>query len=96
MHMAPCCGPGNFDGGIDAYDAAADLMASKDAAFKDMWPIGRLFRIEHDGFVGMIIGHYARRDGKRGIVGQQTGTNIVHVYGEKWLKPAEADGNKPS
>ncbi len=50
-------------------------------------PIGTPFRIEHDGFEGLVIGYYTRLDGKRGVVGQQIGTNIVHVYGEKWLKP---------
>lgn len=51
-------------------------------------PCGERFSIEHDGFVGSVIGHYQRLDGKRGVVLQQDGTNIVHVYGEKWLKPA--------
>lgn len=60
------------------------------------WPVGSHFRIGHDGFEGSVIGHYTRLDGKRGVVGQQAGTNIVHVYGEKWLQPTEADGNKPS
>ena len=45
------------------------------------------FRIQHDGFEGLIIGHYKRLDGTLGVVGQQSGTNIVHVYSEKWLKP---------
>lgn len=47
-----------------------------------------LIVIDHDGFVGTPIGHYTRRDGKRGVVLQQVGTNVVHVYGEKWIKPA--------
>jgi hypothetical protein len=55
--------------------------------------------IEHDGFVGTVIGRYTRLDGKAGVVMQQDGTNIVHVYGSKWLKPAGpgADhlGSKP-
>jgi len=49
--------------------------------------------IAHDGFVGDIIGHYRRRDGKAGVVVQQDGTNVVHVYGEKWLTP-EAGGRE--
>lgn len=43
--------------------------------------------IEHDGFEGTIIGHYTTREGKRGVVLQQTGTRVVHVYSEKWIKP---------
>ena len=50
-------------------------------------PLGSRFRIEHDGFEGIVIGYYTRLDGKRGVVGQQIGTNIVHVYGEKWISP---------
>ncbi len=42
--------------------------------------------IEHDGFIGDIIGHYVTREGKRGVVLQQIGTKVVHVYGEKWIK----------
>ncbi len=53
---------------------------------KQEWPVGSRFHIEHDGFVGTVIGYYVRADGKRGVVGQQDGTNIVHVYGERWLR----------
>lgn len=53
-------------------------------------PRGTRYSIEHDGFTGTVIGHYERLDGKRGVVLQQDGTNVVHVYGEKWLKPAGA------
>lgn len=45
------------------------------------------FTIEYDGFAGDVIGHYTTREGKRGVVLQQDGTRVVHVYGEKWLKP---------
>ncbi|WP_244497767.1 dATP/dGTP pyrophosphohydrolase domain-containing protein [Aureimonas sp. AU40] len=45
--------------------------------------------IEHDGFRGVVIGHYERLDGKRGVVLQQDGTKVVHVYGEKWVRPAD-------
>lgn len=65
---------------LDPISMFVTLLASAN-------PIGAPFRIEHDGFEGEVIGYYQRRDGKRGIVGQQIGTNIVHVYGEKWLKP---------
>ena len=44
------------------------------------------FTIEHDGFTGEVIGYYTTREGKRGVVLQQVGTRVVHVYGEKWLK----------
>lgn len=47
---------------------------------------GRIYTIEHDGFVGSMQGSYITREGKRGVVLQQIGTRVVHVYGEKWLK----------
>jgi hypothetical protein len=46
-----------------------------------------IHRIEHDAFEGSIIGEYTTREGKRGVVLQQTGTKVVHVYSEKWLTP---------
>lgn len=48
--------------------------------------MGQKFHIEHDGFVGTVIGEYKRLDGYEGVVMQQDGTKIVHVYGKKWLK----------
>jgi hypothetical protein len=47
--------------------------------------LGDLYAIEHDGFVGTVIGFYQRSDGYKGVVMQQAGTKIVHVYGLKWL-----------
>lgn len=47
------------------------------------------FRIEHDGFQGDMVGNYVTREGKRGVVLQQHGTRVVHVYGEKWLIPIQ-------
>lgn len=46
---------------------------------------GEAHRIEHDGFEGTVQGHYVTREGKRGVVLQQVGTKVVHVYGEKWI-----------
>lgn len=55
---------------------------------RDDWrPTGRVV-IEHDGFSGDVIGRYTTREGKRGVVVQQDGTRVVHVYGEKWLSPS--------
>jgi hypothetical protein len=50
---------------------------------------GKRFRIEHDGFQGTVIGHYTRLDGEEGVVMQQNGTTVVHVYRKKWLIPVE-------
>jgi hypothetical protein len=52
-----------------------------------------VFEIEHDGFRGNPIGEYLTREGKAGVVLQQIGTKVVHVYGEKWLKPSP-DGER--
>jgi hypothetical protein len=50
-----------------------------------------IFRIDHDGFIGHVVGLYTTLEGKRGVVLQQLGTRVVHVYGEKWLKPVKTD-----
>lgn len=50
-------------------------------------PLGSHYRIEHDGFSGTVIGDYITLEGKRGVVLQLDGCRVVHVYGEKWLKP---------
>jgi len=47
---------------------------------------GETYRIAHDGFEGTVIGSYRTREGKEGVVLQQTGTKVVHVYGRKWLQ----------
>lgn len=46
---------------------------------------GEEFFIKHDGFHGSVIGEYLTRAGKKGVVLQMIGTQVVHVYGEKWL-----------
>lgn len=74
------------------YERAERMHRIKDAltALRPEPVADERYRIEHDGFVGTKIGEYQRLDGKRGVVLQQDGTNIVHVYGEKWLVPALA------
>lgn len=56
-------------------------------------PAGHV-EIAHDGFAGDIIGHYETREGKRGVVVQQDGTRVVHVYGEKWIAAPDAKGER--
>lgn len=48
--------------------------------------LGRYVVIEHDGFIGEVIGSYVTREGEKGVVLQQVGTLVVHVYGTQWLK----------
>lgn len=72
----------------EAVEAAARAIdPAAWAAEANAAEIGTRYAIEHDGFVGDVRGHYTRRDGYRGVVLQQDGTNVVHVYGRKWLKP---------
>ena len=52
--------------------------------------VGARYRIEFDGFVGTVIGSYKRLDGEEGVVMQQDGSKVVHVYRRKWLKPVES------
>lgn len=50
------------------------------------WPLGTHVHIDHDGFHGRVIGHYRRDDGYDGVVLQQDGTKVVHVYGLRHLR----------
>jgi len=43
------------------------------------------YRNPNDGFVGTKIGEYVTREGEHGVVLQQIGTKVVHVYRLKWL-----------
>lgn len=58
-------------------------------------PTGRV-SVEYDGFSGDIIGHYVTREGKNGVVVQQDGTRVVHVYGENRTLPTppKAEGRE--
>lgn len=56
--------------------------------------IGQIYTIAHDGFRGHIIGFYKTAEGKRGVVLQQIGTRVVHVYGVKWLEKCEGIFNQ--
>lgn len=49
--------------------------------------IGQRLSVAHDGFEGTVQGYYVTREGKPGLVLQQDGTRVVHVYGEKWFSP---------
>lgn len=71
-------------------DEADDLIRATFASLntsKDVEP--EVCRIEHDGFEGTIQGRYTTREGKRGVVLQQIGTRVIHVYGEKWLNTSK-------
>lgn len=72
----------------DAFDELRQIRAR--------FSMGTRFRIEHDGFVGAVRGYYVRLDGKQGVVGQFLGTNMMHVYGEKWLTPIRRDTFDPA
>lgn len=78
--------------GVNHAQAGAVLavvLASLSALPLDMaWPRGRHARVEHDGFAGVVIGHYTTLEGKPGVVLQLHGARVVHVYGEKWLTGA--------
>ena len=54
----------------------------------EAYPLGKRFRIEHDGFVGTVCGWYVRDDGRPGVDLQLEGARVVHVYGLKWLVEA--------
>ncbi|WP_156435225.1 hypothetical protein [Bradyrhizobium lablabi] len=50
------------------------------------WHMHTRYEIAHDGFNGVVIGDYRTLEGKEGVVLQQIGTRVVHVYGKQWLK----------
>lgn len=60
------------------------LNKIKDIEIGSPYPYGTEISIDHDGFQGKVIGHYITLQNKRGVVLQQNGTKVVHVYGEKW------------
>jgi hypothetical protein len=70
-------------------DESTLAVSSSPSAF------GEVARIEHDVFEGTIQGYYITREGKRGVVLQQIGTRVVHVYGERWLAPHRDTTNNP-
>jgi hypothetical protein len=49
------------------------------------FPIDTKLTVAHDGFSGTVIGYYVTREGKPGLVLQQEGTRVVHVYSTKWF-----------
>ncbi len=81
----PKCGAG-VDERFDCCEVHAATAAAQpvDERFDVLEPV----EIDHDGFKGDVIGSYTTREGKRGVVIQQQGTRVVHVYGEKWVKRA--------
>lgn len=58
--------------------------------------LGARYRVEFDGFVGTVIGFYKRLDGEEGVVMQQDGCKVVHVYRRKWLVPADGVPEAPA
>ena len=49
--------------------------------------LGDEYTIAHDEFTGTVIGFYETKEGKHGVVMQQVGTKVVHVYGLRWIVP---------
>lgn len=47
----------------------------------EAWPLMSQAHNLYDHFNGEVIGHYVTKEGKRGVVLQQIGTKVVHVYG---------------
>lgn len=65
------------------------MIRAYDKMKKDLekaYELGSQWRVEHDGFEGSVIGHYITHEGKLGVVLQQRSTQVVHVYGTKWLR----------
>jgi hypothetical protein len=62
------------------------------------WPYGTYATVERDGFNGTVVGWYVTREGHQGLVLQQNGSRVVHVYresgvckvGQRPFRPDEA------
>lgn len=78
---------GDNDGPFIRFDSIDAAVRAILIGTPNPRPTGHI-DIAHDGFSGEIIGHYLTREGKAGVVVQQDGTRVVHVYGEKWLGAA--------
>lgn len=79
--------PPEFAGAVRmAVEALENVAVIVEAPPCEPVPAQR-YRVEHDGFVGTLVGTYCRLDGERGSVLQQDGTRVVHVYRDKWLLP---------
>lgn len=52
-------------------------------------PDSQTLAVEYDGFIGTVQGSYVTREGKRGVVLQQVGTKVVHVYGADRASPTQ-------
>jgi len=84
-------GPSPNEGSCDCQGCYANRRIEVlEAALAKAAPTGHV-EIAHDGFAGDIIGHYTTREGKKGVVVQQDGTRVVHVYGEKWIATPETE-----
>lgn len=55
-------------------------------ALASRYPHGTSLTVAHDGFAGTVIGYYVTREGRPGLVLQQHGTRVVHVYSLKWFE----------
>jgi len=58
----------------------------------DVPELGQRFSADYDDFTGTVIGSYRTKEGKDGLVLQQDGTRVVHVYGRKRLTPTGQGG----
>ena len=85
----------SFWGKAAGKEIAKDIRAIPLPTSADGWreTPGRVHKIDYDGFEGTEIGSYITREGKPGVVLQQVGTKVVHVYGRNRL-PAAPKGEK--
>jgi len=63
---------------LDEHDELKELVTVRQPP--------KVYKNENDGFVGTVQGFYTTREGEHGVVLQQIGNRVVHVYRQKWLK----------
>jgi len=54
--------------------------------------LGDTYHVEYDRFIGEVIGYYLTRENQKGVVLQQIGTKVVHVYHTRHLRKDKPDG----
>ena len=61
------------------------------AKLAEQWPMGTWVYHERDGYAGTVQGYYITREGRPGLVIQQSATKVVHVYHLQWVRLLQMD-----
>lgn len=74
---------------IPVHNDDDDLVITRyieQQAAAEVGEIGAVHKIDYDDFEGTVQGSYVTREGKPGVVLQQLGTRVCHLYGRNRLE----------